>query len=257
MKRSTRVVLKYAGAIVGISVTVYLVWRYDLLATIGKPFLRWLLLVWEPFVVLAENIIRSLATRPFGRMIGWFFAGVVLRYILPPKMRALYASVQAWIRNCAQATIALWLRIPFAVKVLIIVGSGLLIAWLHIGLLLLPLGFFVEPIYRWFRNWAMREGVAGSIWMKKVANAIYRFVRHCMRISPRFRRILGPLRWVRLKIVVAARAWHQRYRSRSDPMHEAMHTWRQDEKQLDEAAKTASTTVTRKENACQLQPASE
>ncbi len=210
-------------ALIGIALTVYLVVAHDVLATIGSYVWRWVLLLWEPLVrsleiiwrpmlVLAENVIRGLATRPFGRALSWFFLGFVLRYVLDARTRALYERVTQYVAAKGRRVGEFWYTLPLLLRIVLILCSAVAIGIVNIGLLLLPLGFFIEPAYRWIRNWLARESVANVSFVRRMALEAYRITRVLMRRYAWFRKLLGPFRAVRLRMIRSARRLHYHYR---------------------------------------------
>lgn len=213
----------YLVAGVGLSLIALALWQYETLATIGSFVVRWLVQMWEllvrvleflwrPLFVLAENVARGLLTRPFGRALSWFFLGFVLRYALHPRVRAQYYAFREQGILIAHKAGAHWRRLPMHLRILLIIGVAVGIAVVNVGLLLLPLGFFVEPLFRSIRNWLAREGAANVSFMKRVSSATYRAVRVLMRSSPTFRQVLGPFRKVRLEMIRHSRRYHFKYR---------------------------------------------
>ena len=103
--------LKIGGALSAIGLAIYLIWEHGALSTVGNYMRIWFVQIWEVFVrfviqfweaavrllevvwrpllVFMENMIRGMATRPFGKFVAWFFAGITLRYLVGPRVRCV------------------------------------------------------------------------------------------------------------------------------------------------------------------------
>ncbi len=226
--------LAIIASVVGLCIALYLLWEYGILATVGSYAWRLLLQFWElavrfllqfweisvrlleflwrPLLLFAENIVRGLATRPFGRLVAWFFAGITLRYLLGPRARALYERVAAIMREKSAFVLERWYRLSIWTRIVIIVVGALCVASVNVGLLLLPLGFLIEPIFRYLRTWLARESLERVSFAKRFNRWVYWRTRWLMRESPLFRKCLWPLRYRRLMNIRHARRLHFQYR---------------------------------------------
>jgi len=183
---------------------------------------RLLEVVWRPLLVFMENMIRGMATRPFGKFVAWFFAGITLRYLVGPRVRDAYEKAVGYVREQGARAGSLWFALPMWARVVAIVVGAAGIAVVNIGLLLLPLGFFVEPIYRYLRNWIARESLERTSYSKRFNNWVYRWTRYFMRESPLFRKCLWPLRYRRLKAIEQARKLHFEYRKNGEGLRDML-----------------------------------
>lgn len=231
-----------AASVVGL--VAYLIWEHQILATLGSyvwrlvmqfgEFLvrfifqfwefmvRSLEVLWRPLLLFLENLLRGMATRPFGKFFAWFFAGITLRYLLGPRVRTLYARATGYAREQGSRIGAWWSRLPFSLRVAVIVVGAGTVAVFNVGLLLLPLGFFIEPIYRYIRNWVARESLERTPLSKRFNNWVYRQTRALMRESPLFRRCLWPLRYRRLIAIRQARKLHFEYRRKGEGLRDML-----------------------------------
>ena len=212
-------VLSIMSALAGLAGIGYLIYEYNLLATVGKFVLRWLAQAWEfslrlleflwrPLLVLLESIARSAVMRPFSKALMWLGAGYVLRYLLHPKVGLAYNAMIERFTSYGRIAGKYWVQIPLWVRVTLILSVSVILAFTHAQLLLLPLGFVLEPfvrsVFRWFAQQRLEKT---SVWTR-FKNELYRYTRIAMRTSALFRSSLGPLRALRLKGIRKSRVIH-------------------------------------------------
>ena len=227
-----------------IAATAYLIWEHGLLTTVGnymrvwagqfwellarlavqfwELLLRGLEIFWRFVPALVKNVVSTILTRPFGKLFAWFFAGYTLHYLVSPRVREMYRSAIDAVRTRAASTIAAWKRLPLWLRIVVVVAGAFAIALVNIGLLLLPLGFFIEPMYRYVRSWIAREGLERASFTRRFYDWVYRWTRHFMRASPLFRKCLWPLRHRRLRAIQHARRLHFEYRKKGEGVRDML-----------------------------------
>jgi hypothetical protein len=238
-KKSSRVLLSFLIAAVGMGVTIYLLVDYNLIAAVGKFTLRWAYLLWEPIAEFVVFTARLSIMRAVSSRLSWFAAGLGLRFILEQAQWQRVVAIRESVKRDARALMVWWFGKHWlfkATSIILMAFVAYRVALVHAHLILLPLGFLIEPLFRRVRNWVVSETIGGVGPIRRFYNECYRVTRVAMRRFWVVRVALSPLRAFRYFLLVHARRWHYNYRRKHGVVRGTVRMWREREHRLDQEA---------------------
>jgi hypothetical protein len=205
----------------------------------GKFTLRWAYLLWEPIAEFVMFTARLSVMRAVSSRLSWFAAGLGLRFILEASQWQRLVAVRESIKKDARAFMIWWFGKHWLFKALSIASMAYVayqVALVHVHLILLPLGFLIEPVFRRVRNWVVSETIGGVGPIRRFYNECYRLTRVLMRRFYLVRVLFAPLRAFRYFLLVHARRWHYNYRRKHGLVRGTVRMWREREHALDKHA---------------------